>query len=74
MNTLILEIKNEAITDKILWMLEHFKADGLVIKEQAKSPQNLDIKKSMTQAVNELNMIKSGDLQAKPIEDLLSVL
>ncbi len=54
-------------------MLQHFKDDGLVIKEQTDSPQS-DIKKSIKQSVNEINMVKNGKLQAKPVEDLLNVL
>lgn len=31
MQTLTINIKNESLTEKVLWMLEHFKADGLEI-------------------------------------------
>ncbi len=29
MQTLTINIKNETLTEKVLWMLEHFKSDGL---------------------------------------------
>ena len=32
MSKLILNIHNEAILDKLLWMLEHFKDDGVEIR------------------------------------------
>ena len=73
MNTLTLEIEDQTIADKIVWMLQHFKNDGLVIKEEISSQQT-NIEKSMKQAVNELNMIKDGNLQAKPVENLLNAL
>jgi len=31
MQTLIINIQNESLTEKVLWMLEHFKSDGLEI-------------------------------------------
>ena len=36
MSKLILNIHNEAIMDKLLWMLEHFKNDGVEIEEYEK--------------------------------------
>ncbi|MBT4972074.1 MAG: hypothetical protein HOM84_05970 [Thiotrichales bacterium] len=31
MQTLTINIQNETLTEKVLWMLEHFKSDGLEI-------------------------------------------
>jgi hypothetical protein len=31
MQTLTINIQNETLTEKVLWMLEHFKNDGLEI-------------------------------------------
>jgi len=31
MHTLTINIQNESLTEKVLWMLEHFKSDGLEI-------------------------------------------
>ena len=31
MQTLTINIQNESLTEKVLWMLEHFKSDGLEI-------------------------------------------
>ena len=33
MKTLTLEIQNESIAEKVIWMLSHFKNDGVVVKE-----------------------------------------
>lgn len=31
MQTLTINIQNKSLTEKVLWMLEHFKSDGLEI-------------------------------------------
>ncbi len=71
MRTYRLEVE-ENILDKVLWMLNHFKNDGLVLKEEYESPA--DVKASIYQAVDEINMVKDGRLKARPIEDLLNEL
>ncbi len=38
MQTLTINIKNETLTEKVLWLLEHFKKDGLEIT----SKENID--------------------------------
>lgn len=72
MKTYRLEVEDN-ILDKVLWMLNHFKDDGVVLKEEIAEPA-IDVKLSIKQAVNELNMIKDGTLKARPIEDLLNAL
>jgi len=73
MNTLTLEIEDRTIADKIIWMLQHFKGEGLVIKEEFNSQQSA-INTSIKQAVNEINMVNNGSLQAQPVENLLNAL
>ncbi len=34
MQTLTINIQNETLTEKVLWMLEHFQNDGLEIVEK----------------------------------------
>ena len=34
MQTLTINIQNETLTEKVLWMLEHFKSDGLEISSK----------------------------------------
>ena len=72
MRTLTLEIQDKTIADKILWMLQHFKNDGLVIRQEDESTD--DLKESIQQSVHEINMIHNGTLKAKPVEDLLNAL
>jgi hypothetical protein len=67
MRTLTLEIQNDNIFDKIIWMLNHFKNNGVVIKENS-------IEKSIKQSVYEMNEIKVGNIEARDIEELLNEL
>ncbi len=73
MKTLTLEIQDDNIAEKVLWMLKHFKDDGLVISENNLSV-SVNLHTSIKQSVDEMNMIKSDNLKAKPISDLLNVL
>ena len=43
MKSLVINIKDDTIVDKVLWMLEHFKNDGLEIisKEDMEDLKNL---------------------------------
>lgn len=72
MKTYTLDIKNEKIIDKVLWMLNHFKDDGVIVREV--DNVQIDVKTSIKQSINEINMIKEGKLKAKPVEDLLNAL
>lgn len=73
MKTLTIEIPNDNIAEKVVWMLSHFAIDGLIIKEN--TAHNLfDIENSINQSVNEINLVKDGKLSARPIEELLNEL
>ena len=41
MQTLIINIQNESLTEKVLWMLEHFKSDGLEIIENKEKDEKI---------------------------------
>jgi len=43
MSQLILNIHNESIMDELLWMLEHFKSDGVEVKKISPSEENYDV-------------------------------
>lgn len=72
MKSYTIEIQQENVAEKVLWFLKHIKDEGVVIKEN--HLENQEIKDSIKQAVNELNLIKQGKLEARPIEDLLNAL
>ena len=43
---ILLNIKNEKIFDKLLWMLEHFKSDGVeieILKDDQENVQEYDV-------------------------------
>ena len=63
-----LNIKNENIANKILWMLEHFKNE-IEIKIENNFILN-DIKKGL----EEIKEIKNGKDNSKPVEELLNEL
>ena len=67
-----LEIQNELVAEKVLWMLKHFQDEGISIKEN--NTNNDKLKNSLEQSVRELNQIKQGKLEATLIEDLLNEL
>ena len=67
MKTLTLEIKDEKLLEKIVWMLSHFKKDGLKIREE-------DLEDSLKRSVEEMSLVNSGKLQGKPAQDLLNEL
>ena len=72
MKSYTLEIEQENVAEKVIWLLKHFKDEGITIKEN--NSVNQEVKNSITHAVNEMNMIKKGKIEAKPIEDLLNAL
>jgi len=58
MHTLTININNETLTEKVLWMLEHFKNDGLEI--------------TSTENIDDLKILKATrDEESIPFEDYL---
>jgi len=74
MKELTIQIQNDSVADKLIWMLKHFHSEGVLIKETSQYSAPSDVEVSITNAVNELNLLKEGKLQAKPVKDLLSAL
>ena len=72
MKSYTIEIQQEGVAEKVLWFLKHFKDEGIEIKENVL--ENQELRNSIKQAVNELNLVKQGKLEAKPVEDLLNAL
>ena len=73
MKTLTIEIPNDSLAEKVLWMLKHFAMDGVIIKEND-SHNFSEVVSSLSQSVNEMNLIKDGKLSAKSIEVLFNEL
>jgi len=50
---LTLKIDNESVAKKILWLLEHFKKDGLEVKQEANSSTKLQASKYTDEYIKE---------------------
>ena len=59
MQSLTVNIKNNALTDKVLWMLKHFENDGLEVS----SVENIDDLKSLKATRNESSISFSEHLK-----------
>lgn len=68
-----INIPNENIANKVLWLLEHFKSDGVEVKKLSNANERT-ILDSFTKSVKELKSIKKGNIASRPVEDLLNEL
>lgn len=73
MHTVTIDVPNESILNKILLVLNNFKSEGVVIREDD-SLSPMEVENSIAKAVRQMNLIKKGKLKARPIEELLSEL
>jgi len=71
MHTVTIDVPNESILNKILSVLNNFKSDGVIIREDD-SLSPIEVESSVAEAVRQMNLIKEGKLKARPIEELLS--
>ncbi|MCT7505729.1 hypothetical protein N5T62_06540 [Aliarcobacter cryaerophilus] len=71
MQTYTLKIQHENIAEKVLWVLKHFEKDGVIIE---KDEEQNSIKSSIKKSVKELNEVKTENLKAKDVSELLSAL
>jgi len=65
MQTLTINIQNESLTEKVLWMLEHFKSDGLEIISSKEDIEDLKMLKSTRneETVSIENYLKNDTLR-----------
>lgn len=64
--------ENETIAQKVLWMLEHFKNDGVeVIKLDTADDEIIN---NFKDGLNEINLIKQGKLNSRAVEEFLNEL
>ena len=68
-----INIKNESIADKVLWMLEHFKNDGVEVLKLNTSDEE-EILESFSQGIREIKAVNNGTLCSKPVKELLDEL
>jgi len=64
--------QNETIAQKVLWMLEHFKNDGVeVIKLDTDDENIID---NFKIGLQDIKLIKQGKLTSRPVQDFLNEL
>lgn len=64
--------ENETIAQKVLWMLEHFKNDGVeVIKLDTADDEIIN---NFKDGLNEINLIKQGKLNSRSVQEFLNEL
>ena len=64
--------QNETIAQKVLWMLEHFKNDGVeVIKLDNTDDEVIN---NFKDGLNEIHLINQGELNSRPVKEFLNEL
>ena len=64
--------ENETIAQKVLWMLEHFKNDGVeVIKLDNTDDEVIN---NFKDGLNEIHLINQGELNSRPVQEFLNEL
>ncbi len=64
--------QNESIAQKVLWMLEHFKNDGVEVIKLDNTDD--EIINSFKTALDEIKLINQGKLSSRPVQDFLNEL
>ena len=64
--------QNEIIAQKVLWMLEHFKNDGVeVIKIDNTDDEIIN---NFKEGLEEIKLIQQGELTSRPVQEFLNEL
>ena len=71
---LTINIPNEQLFEKIIWLLNSFQSQGLEIVESSHNLSKKNILKNLEQSISEVHMIKEGKLKATNARDLLDEL
>jgi len=64
--------QNETIAQKVLWMLEHFKNDGVEVIKLDNTDD--EIINNFKNGLSEINLIKQGKVASRPVKDFLNEL
>ena len=64
--------QNESIAQKVLWMLEHFKSDGVEVIKLDNTDD--EIINNFKAGLNEIKLINQGDLTSRPVQEFLNEL
>jgi hypothetical protein len=64
--------KNEIIAQKVLWMLEHFKNDGVEVIKLDNTDN--EVINNFKDGLNEIHLINQGELDSRPVQEFLNEL
>ena len=64
--------QNEIIAQKVLWMLEHFKNDGVEVVKLDNI--NTEIINNFKDGLKEISLLKQGKLASRPVQEFLNEL
>lgn len=75
MERVVLNIPNSDLKEKLLWLLDKFKDDGLEIEDEIYEPTTKEeILADIKEGLREVKLMREGKLRGKPIEELLDEL
>ncbi len=64
--------ENDTIAQKVLWILEHFKNDGVEVVRLDNTDD--EIINNFKSGLKEINLINQGKLTSRPVQDFLNEL
>jgi len=64
--------QNETIAQKVLWMLEHFKNDGVEVVKLDNTDD--EIINNFKTGLSEIHLINQGELNSRPVQEFLNEL
>jgi len=64
--------QNETIAQKVLWILEHFKNDGVEVIKLDNTDD--EIINNFKEGLNEIELINQGELHSRPVQEFLNEL
>ena len=65
-----INFQNKIVAQKVLWMLEHFKNDGVEIIKLDDADSG--IINNFKDGLNEIKLINQGKLKSKPVQEFLN--
>lgn len=67
-----INFKNEVIAQRVLWLLNHFKDDGVEIINLDDTDE--EIINNLKEGLNEIKLIEQGKLTSRPVQEFLDEL
>jgi hypothetical protein len=67
-----INFENDTIAQKVLWILEHFKNDGVEVIRLDNTDD--EIINNFKEGLGEINLIKQGEINSRPVQEFLNEL